>query len=95
MTSSEAGPRRRGCVAVVDVPVDWRDVASCRDDPDPDAWFTIEPHRLRAALQVCRGCSVLGECAESGRGDDQGVWGGHAHGQYQRDVLAGSGEPVF
>ncbi len=53
----------------------WHTHAACRGFPT--AWFfpeqggdTIGPRR------ICAGCSVRAECAEAGRDEFYGVWGG-------------------
>jgi len=66
---------------------DWKEKAACRGMPSP-VFFPelskgVNPDKLyQAAIQVCRGCPVRGECLayclpfEESSGRRDGVWGG-------------------
>jgi len=60
----------------------WMQSAACHPTGLPDAWFS-NPHPndldTRAALRVCRGCSVRKDCLEyalAAEDPPRGVWGG-------------------
>jgi hypothetical protein len=42
--------------------VSWADKAACAGD-DTDAWFTVDPERVRHNKAVCAGCTVRLDCA--------------------------------
>ncbi len=65
-------------------PAAWHEFAVCRFE-DRDLFFPPEQERGRyvgfreaAAKQICRGCSVRGECLDYALAADEryGVWGG-------------------
>ena len=41
-----------------------------------DAFFETETSRVDQARMLCASCPVIAECAEAGRGERYGVWGG-------------------
>lgn len=53
----------------------WHRRAACRDHPTLD-WFPSSGDTNTEALQVCRACPVRAECAEAGRDEEHGIWGG-------------------
>lgn len=60
----------------------WRDLAACREHPDPDIFDAGGKGNIPvAALRVCRGCPVRDDCLDEvlswPASDDIGmVWGG-------------------
>ncbi len=62
--------------------MDWRHVASCRDE-DPELFFPIGTSgpallQIEQAKAVCRRCPATSECLQWAldSGQDAGVWGG-------------------
>jgi WhiB family transcriptional regulator, redox-sensing transcriptional regulator len=61
---------------------DWRYNAACLDeDPEtffPDGTTGENVYRIAAAKAVCRGCDVIGACADYAvnTGQKEGIWGG-------------------
>ena len=55
---------------------DWQ-LAACRDDPNPEAWFPFPSQDFSHARSVCGGCPIRERCGEFARATGQsGVWGG-------------------
>ncbi|WP_084963316.1 WhiB family transcriptional regulator [Thermoactinospora rubra] len=68
---------------------DWRELAACRDHPDPDLWFPAigpggpdtaqrERRAYAPARRVCRDCPVWRDCLDYAltRGERWGMYGG-------------------
>jgi WhiB family redox-sensing transcriptional regulator len=55
----------------------WQDLANCRG-ADPDLFFPERGASTRTAKQICRECSVQGECLEFAivSSEKFGIWGG-------------------
>ena len=69
-------------VAQTAVPINWRDVAACRDT-DPDLFFPVGTtgpavDQISAAKHVCDTCPAKEPCLEFAlvSNQDSGVWGG-------------------
>ena len=66
------------------VPDAWHEQAACRFEdrdlffPPEEVWGRYVGSRKAAAKQICRGCSVVRECASYALAADEryGVWGG-------------------
>lgn len=56
---------------------DWQEQAACREHPDPDVFFDLDPLAVRQALEVCAACPVTEQCLEIAVREvlDDGVWG--------------------
>jgi hypothetical protein len=56
---------------------DWRHQAACKG-MDPNIFFPTRGgnHTLRAAKAVCASCPVSTQCAEAGKDERTGTWGG-------------------
>lgn len=63
---------------------DWRSDAACRGE-DPALFFPGRGGSVDAALAVCDRCPVRAECADAGRTEYSGVWGGMS--ERQRRLL--------
>lgn len=59
----------------------WQEHAVCTD-VNPNIFF--DPNRYDDALAVCKGCPVKKPCAQLGRGQADGVWGGKIHQRYKQ-----------
>lgn len=44
------------------------------EDNDPDLWF--DPGRFKEAIALCKQCPLLDKCAELGKNEEYGTWGG-------------------
>lgn len=60
----------------------WRDLALCRDAPDPDIFFPDALHDKKTIGHVmntyCKPCPVVRQCGDQRR-RDEGVWGARYH----------------
>lgn len=54
---------------------DWRDEAACRG-MDPNLFYPDRGESVTRALETCGSCPVREPCAEAGRFETMGVWGG-------------------
>jgi WhiB family redox-sensing transcriptional regulator len=63
----------------------WRNQAACRDE-DPELFFPMpgQHHAVAAARAICHRCPVKAACAEAGKDERYGIWGGTT--VYDRDV---------
>ena len=58
----------------------WRDIAACRDHPEPELWYPLgHKSRLDLAIEteakaICAGCPVMAECLADA--DDWGIRAG-------------------
>lgn len=48
--------------------------APCRDNPD--LWFSNNPFQKAKAKRICETCPLKLACAELGKGEEWGLWGG-------------------
>lgn len=65
----------------------WRSQGACRAPGVDPAWFFPgigESDIAARAKQVCRSCPVQAECAEAGREEHHGIWGGLTERQRHR-----------
>lgn len=53
----------------------WQQQAACRGR-GVNQWFPDRGESVEPAKQVCAICPVAEECAEAGRGETNGIWGG-------------------
>lgn len=63
----------------------WQQHAACAGK-DPELWYASAPkagaltpaqrEAKRLALDTCAACPVRAECADAGRDEDYGIWGG-------------------
>lgn len=58
----------------------WHSEAACRGR-DPDLWFPVGREPADEARAACATCRVRAECAEAGRSERFGIWGGLGPGQ--------------
>lgn len=74
----------------------WVPRAACRGRtslmfPGPET----TPGNIAKAKAVCEGCPVRPQCAEAGRGEPYGIWGGEtATERYERDPAAFDHVPI-
>jgi len=61
----------------------WRAQAACRGLP-AEMFFPGKGEDAKAALAVCRGCSVREPCLAAGEHEEHGVWGGRRADQRRR-----------
>ena len=54
----------------------WHRDALCRG-MDPDIFFPTSSELVQQAVYICLACPVRVQCAESGKGETEGIWGGH------------------
>jgi WhiB family redox-sensing transcriptional regulator len=76
----------------------WRDRAACRAvvTADYDPFFADTPELVDAALAICAGCPVSGECLAFAvaTGQQDGIWGGRTQEELRQLVaLARQGRP--
>ncbi|MFF0481090.1 WhiB family transcriptional regulator [Streptomyces sp. NPDC004435] len=45
-------------------------------ETDPEVWFSMKAEDVQAAKDACSFCPVREECAEMGRNEEFGIWGG-------------------
>ncbi|MBT2541358.1 WhiB family transcriptional regulator [Streptomyces sp. ISL-44] len=45
-------------------------------EANPDSWFSESAEELTEAKEACGFCPVRAECAELGRDEEFGIWGG-------------------
>lgn len=57
-------------------PQEWMKQAACRDHPNPDLWFPDQGDQAYPAKLICLECPVQKECAEYGKSEQWGIWGG-------------------
>jgi len=62
----------------------WRDDAECRG-MDPNLFFPSPGVIPREAKEACARCPVRVECADAGRTEKFGVWGGRTQREVRRD----------
>ncbi len=60
---------------------DWRDLAACGNDLDPDRWFPgpeAPKRQIATLLAVCARCPVRIQCLQDALDRDEryGIWGG-------------------
>lgn len=61
---------------------EWQDRAACRDQPGdwvavPENWGVKNQRKAKASeLAICERCPVIAECAEQGKRETVGIWGG-------------------
>lgn len=48
----------------------------CASHPDADMWFRDDNASIAAAKAICARCPIRDRCAEAGRDEAWGVWGG-------------------
>lgn len=72
----------------------WVDQAACREEPSRRFVAPTDDGEVRAALSVCKGCTVRNPCLETALSHrveaDVGIWGGttpHQRRQIRRDRL--------
>jgi WhiB family redox-sensing transcriptional regulator len=58
----------------IDIP-QWTADAACIG-MDPEAWFPERGNHGSAARRVCDNCPVRCQCADFGRDEKHGIWGG-------------------
>lgn len=67
---------------------DWQLEALCRTTGEPDDWGDVDSRtpaeRLTFPLSVCEACPVRAQCAEAGRNEEFGIWGGTLPEERQR-----------
>ena len=66
----------------------WRRHAACKGSDDPRFFGTVVEQR-ELAVEICKDCPVIGECAEQGRREPDGLWGGRAEGAKGRPRMRG------
>lgn len=58
-------------------PQDWMEDAACTSPTaDPDWWYSNKPHLRERAAMYCLSCPVREQCAEAGKNEQHGIWGG-------------------
>ncbi|NGP07177.1 WhiB family transcriptional regulator [Rhodococcus sp. 14C212] len=63
-------------LAPSDTAPDW-DLAACRGDATPDAWFPDPSESFDYARRVCARCPLVAACATyAGETRQSGIWGG-------------------
>jgi AraC-like DNA-binding protein len=45
-------------------------------EADPDVWFSETAENIAQAKEACGFCPVRAECAELGKNEEFGIWGG-------------------
>ena len=53
----------------------WAEVAACRG-MGPALWYPPRGEDPRPAQRICADCPVQAECADAGRSERWGIWGG-------------------
>lgn len=43
---------------------------------DPELWYAESAIDRRKAIEMCRECPLIAQCAEAGAGERYGIWGG-------------------
>lgn len=64
----------------VQAPKRWHLSALCVTHPDWQQWTEGNRAGIARAIAVCKLCPVRQPCAEEGRGESYGVWGGEWRG---------------
>lgn len=57
-------------------PQEWMRQAACKGHPNPDLWFPDVGDMGFQAKRICADCPVREECAEFGKSEQYGIWGG-------------------
>lgn len=79
--TAELGDRSAAAYSEVDAFYDllerpgWMLDAACREHPEV-SWFPTRGDDVRIARAICTGCLVRAECADYGRREHWGMWGG-------------------
>lgn len=48
-----------------DIPIDWRELASCGNSAAADLWYPETGKQAKAAKEICEGCEVRLRCGEN------------------------------
>lgn len=69
--------------------IDWRKRAACRD-ADPELFFALTNHQIRAAKQICRTCPARVRCRQwaDEHGITYGVWGAESEEERRSRLVA-------
>ena len=65
----------------------WRNAAACKDEPIQVLFGPADLQR-DAAARLCARCPVLNECADQGKREAYGLWGGQPEGARGRPKLS-------
>lgn len=87
------GPTSGRGKAVPPEPEEWRARATCRG-LGPALFFADDPASEAQARAICARCPVAAQCAQEGRHEPAGVWGGLTHAQRQRPRRSGKRGPA-
>jgi hypothetical protein len=63
----------------------------CADNPD--RWFSDAPDEIEEAKAICDRCPIRNRCAEAGRDEPWGTWGGLSTGERLGLMLLATPEP--
>ena len=62
----------------------WQELALCAQ-VDPELWFPEKGASAKPAKRICARCPVQFPCAQAGRDEEHGIWGGTSREQRRQD----------